>query len=172
MSPCLSACFCLTAILACLVAGGQAQSKQHTPAFISELFLCCTVTLTPAVLCVLPGESVATFKCETLTSSLLWIYESTVHQIFYTKDSTLNVPESLGPCVVVQLNSIVTNADGTSVTLSSTATVNVSSLTNVTRNLTITCDGNGDGVDGRDALLIVANGMFTPEILQNLCLHQ
>ena len=107
----------------------------------------------------------ATFKCETLTSSLLWIYESTVHQIFYTKDSTLNVTESLGPFVVVQLNSIVTSADGNSVTLSSTATVNVSSLNIVTVNLTITCDGNGDGVDGRDALLIVANGMFTPSQL-------
>ena len=100
----------------------------------------------------------ATFSCE---SSLLWIYESTAHQIFYTNDSTLNVPESLGPFVVVQLNSIVTSADGTSITLSSTATVNVSSLTNMTTNVTITCDGNGDGVDGRDALLIVANGMFT-----------
>ena len=54
----------------------------------------------------------AAFKCETLTSSLLWIYESTVHQIFYTKDSTLNVPQCLGPFVVVQLNSIVTSADG------------------------------------------------------------
>ena len=105
----------------------------------------------------------ATLTCRTITSSLLWIYESTAHQIFYTNDSTLNVPESLGPFVVVQLNSIVTSADGNSVTLSSTATVNVSSINNVTTNVTITCDGNGDGVDGRDALLIVANGMFTPE---------
>ena len=119
----------------------------------------------------MPGGSVATFTCKTTTSSLLWIYESTAHQIFYTNDSTsmLHVPESLGPFVVVQLNSIVTSADGNSVTLSSTATVNVSSLTNVTRNVTITCDGNGDGVDGRDALLIVANGMFTPECVHIQC---
>ena len=84
----------------------------------------------------------AKFSCKTTTSSLLWIYETTAHQIFYTNDSTLNVPESLGPFVVVQLNSIVTSADGNSVAMSSTATVNVSSLTNVAVNLTITCDGN------------------------------
>ena len=75
----------------------------------------------------------------------------------------LHVPQCLGPFVVVQLNSIVTSANGNSVTLSSTATVNVSSLNNVTTNVTITCDGNGDGVGGRDALLIIANGMFTPD---------
>ena len=35
-------------------------------------------------------------------------------------------------------------------------------MSNLTINLTITCDGNGNGVDGKDALLIVsANGMFT-----------
>ena len=51
----------------------------------------------------------------------------------------------------------MTSADGNSVTLSSTATVNVSSLNNVTTNVTITCDGNGDGVDGKYALLMVCS---------------
>ena len=116
------------------------------------------VTLTPASQCVSPAdEPVATFSCETTTSALLWItHEGTVHQRFYTNDSTdlINVPESLGPFVVVQLNSI-----GVNVTLSSVATVNVSSLSLAgIKNLTLTCDGNGDGVDGKEAMLIVANG--------------
>ena len=120
--------------------------------------------LTPAVQCVSPDELVARFFCETITSALLWIvrYDDTILQTFYNNASTLHVQESLGPFVVVQLNSTVVSADGNNVTLSSVATVNVSSLSLASiNNLTLTCDGNGDGMDGKEARLIVVNGMFT-----------
>ena len=58
---------------------------------------------------------------------------------------------------------------GDNVNLTSVATVSVSSL--VERVTVITCDGDGDGVNGKDALLI--NGMAT-KILQtytNRLLH-
>ena len=154
-------CFLLHCFLACLVVN-QAQSEQLTVLlFLLILLILFLVTLTPASQCVSPAdEPVATFSCETTTSALLWItHEGTVHQRLYTSDSThlINVPESLGPYVVVQLNSI-----GVNVTLSSVATVNVSALSLAgIKNLTLTCDGNGDGVDGKEALLIVANGTLS-----------
>ena len=149
-----------------LVVKSRVSNTQQLAALI--VFHVVVVTITPAVQCVSPSQLVATFTCRTTTSSLLWIYERT-NQIFYKKDSTLDVPERLGPFIVVQLNSIVTSAEGNSVALSSTATVNVS---NLTINLTITCDGNGNGVDGKDALLIVsANGMFTLNAPINVTPH-
>ena len=48
------------------------------------------------------------------------------------------------------------DVDGDNVNLTSVATVNVSSL--VDRITQITCDGDGDGLNGKDALLI--NGKY------------
>ena len=98
-------------------------------------------TLSPAKQCVL-DETELTFTCETDSSLLTWIDESS-NQKSYTTSSALNVSAQLD-IFTVQLTMINGNI------LTSTATVNVSSLINITT-LRISC---GDGLNREDALLI------------------
>ena len=157
MSPVLTLTF-LT-ILACLFANSQTQSKQHSLDTARVLFLFVTfsviiVTVTPAVKCLLPGESMVTVTCKTTTTALLWIYNRT-DQEFYNKDSMLNEQADLG-IFTVRLTMI--DVVGDNVNLTSLATVSVSSL--VDRVTVITCDGDGDGLNGQDALLIIGTINF------------
>ena len=86
--------------------------------------------------------------CKTTTKVLLWIYERT-NQKFFIMDSMLNEQADLG-IFTVRLTMI--DVDGDNVNLTSVATVNVSSL--VDRITQITCDGDADGLNGKDALVI------------------
>ena len=112
-----------------------------------------TVTLAPKIVCVSPDVSEVTFNCMTTTTAILWIYNQTGVQIFYNNnDRPINVSEQLG---VFSVQLTMVSADGNEYT--STATVNASSLVNITT-LTISCNGNGTLVGQQHAQLI--NGMF------------
>ena len=89
-----------------------------------------------------------TVTCKTTTKVLLWIYNRT-DQEFYNNDSMPNEQADLG-IFTVRLTMI--DVDGDNVNLTSVAIVSVSSL--VDRVTVITCDGDGNGLNGTDALLI------------------
>ena len=116
-------------------------------------FFAFVVTLSPVLQCLSTDELTVRFYCETTTSAVLWIvhYDGEVYQIFYNEDSTLNVPETVGP-FVFHLNLSVVSADGKSLTLGSVVSVNVTLLRSSNLMVTFTCDGNGDGKGGIDAL--------------------
>ena len=99
-----------------------------------------------------------TFMCKTTTKVLLWIYERT-NQKFFNMDSMPNEQADVG---IFTVRLLMIDVDGDNVNLTSVATVNVSSL--VDRITQITCDGDGDGLNGKDALLI--NGMSSSDIHQ------
>ena len=108
-----------------------------------------TAVLTPAVQCVaaLPGESeLVTFTCTTNTTRLSWIYEGNLVS-FNSTFSTPNESQHLLGVFTIRLTMVQGN------NLTSTATVNVSSLVNIAT-LNITCDDNDDGLDGEEATLI------------------
>ena len=99
-----------------------------------------------------------TFVCKTTTKALLWIYERT-NQKFFNMDSVPNEQADVG---IFTVRLLMITVDGDNVNLTSVATVNVSSL--VDRITLITCDGDGNGLNGTDALVI--NGMSSCDIHQ------
>ena len=90
--------------------------------------------------------SLVTFTCETDSSLLTWSYDSS-YQIYYATSSMVNDTGQLGN-FTVRLTMI-----GFGNMLTSTATINISSLVNV-NNVSIAC---GDGMTIEEASLI--NGM-------------
>ena len=96
-----------------------------------------------------------TVTCKTNTTAMLWIYNR-INQRVFDNNSMLNDQANLG-IFTVRLTMI--DVDGDNVNLTSLATVSVSSL--VDRVTVITCDGNGDGMNAKDALLINGIWQFT-----------
>ena len=92
-------------------------------------------------------SQLVTFTCETDSSLLTWTYDSS-YQISYTTSSTVNDTGQLGN-FTVRLTMISSGN-----ILTSTATINISSLVNVTT-VSIAC---GDGLSSEEASLI--NGMY------------
>ena len=93
-----------------------------------------------------------TFTCMADNTAILWIYQNTNLRFYNNFSKPINMPEQHG---IFTIRLTMVSADGYNYT--STATVSVSSLINITT-LTITCDDNGDGIGGKDAILI--NGML------------
>ena len=149
-STCLRSLIALSVVTyACCVHGldKQALHFKHKDSLVLSLRWCCclyVVTLAPKVLCLSPGVSEVTVTCMTNTTAILWIYNHTnqLQQIFYNNDyRPINKLEQLG---VFSVQLTMVSADGYNYT--STATVNGSSLVNIST-LTISCDGDGDGID-------------------------
>ena len=84
------------------------------------------------------------------TSGLLWIQGNKLQP--YNSMSTLNVPKTLG-IFTVQLTSISSN--GFDLTATATVTNTSSLLSNSI--VSLICDNDGDGIGGKEALLI--NGL-------------
>ena len=115
---------------------------------VHVIITCFAVILTPSVQYVCPQQpQTITFTCMTNTTALLLAQGSDLQP--YNSMSMLNVPETLG-IFTVELTSISSN--GFDLTATATVTNTSSLLSNST--VTLICDDDGNGIGGKEALLI------------------